>query len=180
MDPRYNFDYRKPGVPEQLSRGSYPYYLPIGWFRHALNVQDKYKDGQTWLGCINAEGEWPVAFHGTHYGAVSGIVQYGFLPSTAKRDAMLDEAIAQIGDEANQPGLYVATHCNDGSYPQYTTPFTVTTFPDKSERFSIVFQCRVEPGKFTTHTTPVKKGQAWRIVNPKAVRPYGILLKKED
>jgi hypothetical protein len=96
-----------------------------------------------------------------------------------KTDAMMEEAIEQIGEEANRPGLYVATHCNGGS-DIYTQPFTVTAFPGKSEQFRIVFQCRVEPGKFTTHTSPVNVGEAWRIVDPKAVRPYGILLKKED
>jgi hypothetical protein len=167
-----------PGVPEQLRRGNYPYYLPIGWYRHALNVQNKYEGSQTWLGCINASGEWPVAFHGTHAGAVKGIIPQGLSTSTAKTDVMLYEAIEQIGEEANRPGLYVATHCNGGS-DIYTRPFTVTAFPGKSEQFRIVFQCRVEPGKFTTHKKPVNVGEAWRIVDPKAVRPYGILLKKE-
>lgn len=180
MDTDHNFDYRKPGVPEKDTRGGCTYYLPLGWYRHALKVLHKYGNDTTWIGRVNANGEWPVAFHGTRYDAVRGIVQDGLSPGTTKRDAMIDEAIAQIGEEAKQPGLYVATHCNDGSYPQYTTPFTVTTFPGKTERFSIVFQCRVEPGKYTTHTVPVKKGQAWRIVDPNSIRPYGILLKKED
>jgi hypothetical protein len=100
------------------------------------------------------------------------------LPSAVKADAMKKEAIQQMGEEANRPGLYVATHCNGGS-DIYTRPFTVTAFPGKSEQFRIVFQCRVEPGKFTTHKSPVNVGEAWRIVDPKAIRPYGILLKKE-
>ncbi len=154
--------------------------MPIGWFRHALNVQDKYKDGQTWLGCINAEGEWPVAFHGTKSGVVSDIVHHGLSTDKVKRDIMKEKAIELTGKEADLPGLYVATHCNGGSHPQYTTPFTVPVSSDKSENFCIAFQCRVEPGKFTTHTEPVTVGEAWRIVDSKAVRPYGILLKKED
>jgi hypothetical protein len=154
--------------------------LPIGWYRHALKVLHKYGDDRTWIGRINAKGEWPVAYHGTKKDAVSSIVAKGLLPSAVVTDAMKSEAIEQMGEEANQPGLYVATYCNGGSYPQYTTPFTVTTFPDKSERFSIVFQCRVQPNKFTIHTSPVKEGKAWRIVDPNAIRPYGILLKKED
>ncbi|CAF3171703.1 unnamed protein product [Rotaria socialis] len=93
---------------------------------------------------------------------------------------MLDEAFEQIGEETNHVGFYIAAHCEGGSYPQYTVPFTVPPFPDKSERFSIVFQCRVKPGKFTTHKSSVSVGEAWRIVDPSAIRPYGILLKKED
>jgi hypothetical protein len=179
LDSRYNFDYRKPGLPKELQRGSCPYYLPIGWYRHALNVKDKYKDGQIWLGCLNVEGEWPVAFHGTSANAVSGIVQHGLLTSAVKTDVKRTEAIEQMGEEADSPGLYVATHCNGGS-DIYTTPFIVTAFPGKSEQFRIVFQCRVQPGKFTTHTSPVNVGEAWRIVDPSAVRPYGILLRKEE
>jgi hypothetical protein len=29
LDPRYNFDYRKPSVPQEDTRGGYPYYLLI-------------------------------------------------------------------------------------------------------------------------------------------------------
>lgn len=182
LDPEHNFDYRKPGVPTEERRGNCPYYLPIGWYRHALKVLNKYDGDRTWIGRINVKGEWPVAFHGTTYDAVSGIIKQGLLPMSGGRDAKINEAIEQIGEEANQPGLYVATHCDGGSYPQYTAPFSVTTFPGKTERFSIVFQCRVQPGKYTTHTTGnvVQIGEAWRIVDPNAVRPYGILLKKED
>lgn len=178
LNPQYNFDYRPAHTPKQDTRGSCPYYLPVGWYRFALNVDNKFDNDTLWLGCINRPGEWPVAFHGTCAEAVTGIVQHGLLPSAVKVDAMRDEAIEQIGDEADRPGLYVATHCNGGS-DLYTRVFTVTTFPGKSEQFRIVFQCRVQPGKYTTHKSPVKEGEAWRIVDPKAVRPYGILLKKE-
>ncbi|CAF3731109.1 unnamed protein product [Rotaria sordida] len=179
LDPQFNFDYRTSGLPEKLTCGSYPYYLPLGWYRYALKVLDKYSNDNTWIGQVNAEGEWPVAFYGTHSDAVSSILQHGLLPSVVKTDTMKQEAITQIGEEANQPGFYVTTHCEGGSYPQYTTPFTVTTLPDMSEQFSLVFQCRVQPGKFTIHTSPVSVGKAWRIVDPSAIRPYGILVKKE-
>ncbi len=179
LDRRYNFDYRKPRVPQEDKRGSYPYYLPIGWYRHGLNVSTKYGNDRTWIGSISAKGEWPVAFHGTGKAAVGGIIKEGLSIGTAKRDLKIGEAIKQMGEEANRKGLYVATHCN-GASDNYATSFTVTAFPDKSEQFRIVFQCRVQPGKFTTHTRPVKVGEAWRIVDPAALRPYGILLKKES
>jgi hypothetical protein len=90
---------------------------------------------------------------------------------------MLDEAIAQKGDAVNRPGLYVATQCNGGSHPYYTEKFEVPKPSGDSESFQVVFQCRVRPGSYTTHTAPVKIGEAWRVVDPEAVRPYGILLK---
>ncbi|CAF1534696.1 unnamed protein product [Rotaria sordida] len=175
----YECLWKTSGLPEKLTRGSYPYYLPLGWYRYALKVLDKYGNDNAWIGQVDAEGEWPVAFYGTHSGAVSSILQHGLLPNAVKTDTMKQEAITQIGEEANQPGFYVTTHCEGGSYPQYTTPFTVTTFPNKSEQFSLVFQCRVQPGKFTIHTSPVSVGEVWRIIDPTAIRPYGILVKKE-
>ncbi len=146
--------------------------MPIGWFRRALNVEKKYEDGKIWLGCINAEEEWPVALHGTHKDAVSGITRDGLAFSAVKRDAIMEEA--------NCPGLYVATHCNGGCHPQYTSSCAVPILSNENEQFRIVFQYRVQPRKFTTHTRPVSVGEAWHIVDPKAVRTYGILLKKEE
>ncbi len=55
--------------------------------------------------------------------------------------------------------------------------FTVESSPDKVDTFQVVFHCRVRPDSYTTHTRPVKTGHAWRIVDPTAIRPYGILLK---
>ncbi|CAF3112685.1 unnamed protein product [Rotaria sp. Silwood2] len=180
LAPEHNFDYREPGVVEEDTRGGYPYYLPIGWYRHALRVLDKYEKDPTWIGSTNAKGEWAVAYHGTNANAVTGIVKHGLLISAIKRDVMRDEAIEQGGEDADRPGVYVATHCEGGAYPQYTLPFTVSVSSSKSERFSLVFQCRVKPEKFTIHETPVNTGKAWRFVDSSSVRPYGILLKKED
>lgn len=177
FDPRYNLDYAAGGLPEQLKRGGYPYYLPIGWYRHGLKVDNKYKDNPAWLGSSNGPGEWPVAFHGTNSKAVKNIADQGLLVSAVKTDAMLQSAIKQKGEEVNRPGLYVATHCNGGSHPRYTATFDVVISPEKTDTLQVVFQCRVRPNSFTCHTGPVKVGEAWRIVDPTAVRPYGILLK---
>jgi hypothetical protein len=179
FDSKYNLDYSKGGMPEQQMRGNEPYYLPIGWYRHGLNISNKYGSENVWLGSSNSDGEWPVAFHGTHSGAVSGIIQDGLSAGTAKRDLMQPEAIQQLGPAAKGIGLYLATHCNGGSYPQYTHPFTVST-GDKTENYCVVFQCRVRPKSFSVHTGCVKTGKAWRVIDPTAIRPYGLLLKKEE
>jgi hypothetical protein len=179
FDPNHNFDYTQSGLPKEQMRGNEPYYLPIGWYRHGLNVKDKYGNDNVWLGSNNSDGEWPVGFHGTHSGAVGSIAQKGLAVGTAKRDAMQDEAIEQLGPSAKGTGLYLATYCNGGSYPQYTQPFTVTT-DQKTEKFCVVFQCRVRPKSYSVHTRCVKDGKAWRVVDPTAIRPYGLLLKKED
>ena len=159
-------DYAAAHTPETLTRGGLTYFLPKNWYRHALKVDNKFKDGVVWLGSSNAPGEWPVAFHGTKSVAVKNITDQGLLTGKTIRDAMLSEAIEQKGETVNRPGLYVATHCNGGSHPAYTEKFNVSTPSGKTETFHVVFQCRVRPGSYTTHTIPVSVGEAWRIVDP--------------
>ncbi|CAF1636310.1 unnamed protein product, partial [Didymodactylos carnosus] len=137
----------------------------------------KYPDNNIWLGQQNIDGEWPVAFHGTQSQAVSSITLKGLLPSFTKRDVKKNDAVLQAGTAVNRLGLYVATHCTGGA-DAYALPFKVSN-GDKSEEFRVMFQCRVKPGSFTSHTDPVRVGEAWRIVDPEAVRPYGLLLKNE-
>jgi hypothetical protein len=57
FDPKYNLDYTQKGMPSELTRGGLPYYLPIGWYRHALKVDNKYKDDPYWLGSSNGPGQ---------------------------------------------------------------------------------------------------------------------------
>ncbi|CAF1463483.1 unnamed protein product [Rotaria sp. Silwood1] len=175
--PEFNIDYTS-SMPTEDKRGGFPYYLPIGWYRHALKVVDKYPEDKLWLGSDNRDGEWPVAFHGTHGGAVKGIIEKGLL--ITKVDLMREEAVEQKGKYFDRPGLYVATHCTGGSHPTYTTPFTIRKSTDVTETFRVVFQCRVKPDAFTIHKGPVQEGYAWRFVDPDAIRPYGILIKNEN
>jgi hypothetical protein len=177
FDPRFNFDYTQPNLPIEQQRANTPYYLPLGWYRHGLNVSQKYTDDAIWLGHNNSPGEWPVAFHGTHPAAVSNIMKDGLSSGAAKRDRMMEEAIEQKGPSMNRPGLYLATHCDGGS-EAYATTFTVKN-GDETESFQVVFQCRVRPDSFTLHTSCVTVGHGWRVVDPTAVRPYGLLLRKK-
>lgn len=158
-------------------RGNLPYYLPIGWYRHALKVVDKYPNDKLWLGHDNVAGEWPVAFHGTHAGAIKGIKEKGLL--VTQTDVKREEAVENGGVEYDKPGLYVATHCTGGAHPRYTKTFDVKSSSDVTETYRVVFQCRVKPNAYTSHRSPVDKGHAWRFVDPEAIRPYGILVKNE-
>lgn len=175
--PEFNINYTADMGTEQM-RGGLPYFLPTGWFRHALKVVDKFPEDQLWLGSTNADGEWAVGFHGTHAKAVKGIKDEGLRKTS--RDIMQSEAVAQKGEDYNKPGLYIATHCTGGAHPAYTKEFSVPSNTGENETFCVVFQCRVKPGQFTTHLPPVKVGQAWRFVDSDAIRPYGILVKKEE
>ena len=151
-------------------RGNSTYYVPIGWYRYALNVSNKYLDEikDRWLGYGNVPGEWPVAYYGTHAAKFS----------LTEHDPMREESVGQMGDKMDKQGFYIFPKCNGGAYPLHTKTFEVPITSKKNSRFRVVFQCRVKPGQFTVHTCPVSKCEMWRVVDTDAVRPYGVLVRK--
>jgi hypothetical protein len=151
----HNCGYEETDLRPNCKRGGYPYNMHVGWYRHALDISKKYPGDNIWLGFQNIPGEWPVAFHGTHA-----------------------EAVQQMGSKVNSPGLYLATCCNGGAHLWYTKTFSVHILEKKTERFRVVFQCRVKPGEFTVHKFPLTSSETWRVVDPSAIRPYGILVRK--
>lgn len=178
FDKKHNFDYNTKGLYLDNKRGGYPYYLPLGWYRHAIDVSKKYPTDDPWLGYENLPGEWPVAFHGTHAEVVSNIKKDGLLIDKVKHDSMREEAVQRMGPKVDKPGLYLSTRCKGGAHPWYTKTFCVNVSEGKIERFRVVFQCRVKPGAFTTHICPITGSETWRVVDSNAVRPYGILVRK--
>ena len=174
LDPRYNRDY--PDAEEEM-RGGRPYFFPQGWYRHALNMQNKYPGDQVWLGMNNSPGEWCVAYHGTKAGVVKNIIQGGLQQKFVVADVCKADAHAQRPSIPDVPGLYVATHCEGGA-SLYTEQFQVKDSSGAMKTYEIAFQCRVENDKFTEHSTPVNVGLALRVFDEQAIRPYGLLLKE--
>jgi hypothetical protein len=180
FDTEFNVDYRVPGLEKTAMRGSETYNLPIGWYRHALKVNDKFPDGNVWLGHTNAEGEWPVAFHGTRSLVVRRIANTGVLSIDTESDRAKEEAMKHRKSKKEESGIHVATHC-DGGAATYAETFTIHT-PDRGEQhFKIVFQCRVKPGTFIIHKPKnLDEGHVWCVNDTRDIRPYGILLKAID
>ncbi|CAF4154665.1 unnamed protein product, partial [Rotaria magnacalcarata] len=174
FDPQYNRDY--PDAEEDM-RGGRPYFLPEGWYRHALKVNDKYETDHVWLGMDNSPGEWSVAYHGTKSGVVRNIVDKGLKHEFVTADACKEDAESQNPSIPKVNGLYVATHCEGGA-SGYTDDFEVQDSSGISRNYQVVFQCRVENGKFTEHPGPVEVGLALRVFDERAIRPYGLLLKE--
>ena len=174
FDPRFNRDY--PQAQEE-KRGGRPYYFPQGWYRHALKVEGKYPNDQAWLGMNNSPGEWGVAYHGTAPGAVKNITATGLQHRFFTQDACEPEAKRMMPSIPNVKGLYVATHCERGASIYCRGGFQVEGAPGTRKTYFVVFQCRVQNGKFTEHRGPVNEGLALRVFDEKAIRPYGILLK---
>lgn len=81
LDPEYDYDFRNLEDSLECARGGEPYKRPVGWYRFALKVKNKYiegEDGNAWLGSIgwrtySEPGEWPVSFHGTSNKGAYGI-----------------------------------------------------------------------------------------------------------
>lgn len=156
---KHSYGYTVADIRPYCNCGGYPYNIPIGWYRHAIDVSKKYPGDNVWLGCKNIPGEWPLAFHGTQAEAVSNITKDGLSIDKVEHDDMREEAVEQMGSKVDSPGLYLSTHCKGGAHSLYTKTFTVYTSDKKIERFRVVFQCRVKPNEFTIHKSPLTIGE---------------------
>lgn len=143
-----------------------------------MKLDRKYKGSSAWISETKQSGGWPFAFQGSAFGLLKGVTDLTLDNDKRVRDRLLIEALEQLDDDqVNQQDFYVTTHCNNGSFPFYTEDLLVESPPNRSEYFQIVFQCRIRPDSYTVHKIPVRTGSAWRLVDPSAVRPDGILLK---
>lgn len=178
--PEHNMDYQGGKFRKTMMRGNYPYHLPLGWFRHALRIDGKYSGDDAWLKSDNKPGEWPVAYHGTHTNSASSFTGNSLFVSSDETDTGRQEAIQQKGSAFDRPGIYLTTHCDGGAHPLYTKTYSLPLIEGHIRKFLLVFMCRVHPEEFTVHRNSVPIGDAWRLVNPDAIRPYGILVKNDD
>ncbi|KAK2888886.1 hypothetical protein Q8A67_014261 [Cirrhinus molitorella] len=83
LDPRFDYDFTNKRDNSICMRGNEPYKWPCGWYRVALKVQNKYPDGNAWLGTdgwrrYSVAGEWPVSYHGTSVEGATGIVKTNY------------------------------------------------------------------------------------------------------
>ena len=170
FEPRFNCLY--PAAQEER-RGGIPYHFPHGWHHHALKVIDKYLEDEPWLGTDNQPGEWAVAYHGTKLDVVKSIADKGLMHDSVSRDALKGEAKQLNPSMSDVQGLYITTHCEGGA-SSYTKPFPVRDPNDISKLYRVIFQCRVQPGKFAEHAKVVKIEKACRVFDEKAIRPYGL------
>ncbi|CAF1196502.1 unnamed protein product [Didymodactylos carnosus] len=186
FEPKFDRDYRNwPAHDSIQKRGNRPYYRPVGWYRHALRVIDKYGNNTSWLGMNNRPDEWAIAYHGTKKVAVSPIMKDELKPASV--DAYRSTVVREKGPVA-QNGIYLATHCNKGADAnRYADSFTVKMPPGAAtaeEKYKVVFQCRYNLDAYTEHPwtwTPEPYdhlAKEIRVYQMDGVRPYGILLKK--
>ncbi len=65
-------------------------------------------------------------------------------------------------------GLYMTTHCAGGA-SDFVKYFTVKDSICAIKRYQVVFQCRVQPEKFTEHKSAVRVVLTWRVFDEKAI-----------
>ncbi|CAF4912975.1 unnamed protein product, partial [Rotaria sp. Silwood2] len=105
FESKYDRDYRGWSANDSVQqRGNRPYYRPLGWYRHALRVLDKYGNDSRWLGMTNGPGEWPIAYHGTKRDAVAPILKDGLKPAGC--DYYREELVHKYGS-LREKGIYL-------------------------------------------------------------------------
>lgn len=142
--------------PRVLIRGGAEYEVPLGWKRYAVRVAGNYDDGDNaWMSLDGREGEWAVAYHGTHHEALAPIVLDG-----------LKAGSRQMFQKEVGKGVYV-------------TPLLRTAQAYAEEvcldghRVQFVVQCRVRPSAIKI----CSRADYWVINDSKDLRPYGILVR---
>ena len=90
LDPSYNYDFTNVSDDgKTYMRGGKPYKRPYGWKRYAVKALNVY-ESNTWLGpngmrTEQAQGEWPVSYHGTTLEAAKGIMNIGYKKGDRQR-----------------------------------------------------------------------------------------------
>ncbi|KAH7714004.1 hypothetical protein AAVH_18627 [Aphelenchoides avenae] len=123
-------------------------------------VLGKYPDGDEWLGCRGAPGEWPVAYHGTTIKNVNAIIREGFKPDKCHR--------ATFGK-----GIYCSP--NPEVAKRYSTAYEAynATATTPGSFYEAVLQVRVRPEKKQVFLTQ-HKDEYWLVTDETAIRPYRI------
>lgn len=155
LDPKYDFDFTNvDSTGRKFKRGGLPYKRPEGWQRFALKVKDQYDAGDnTWIGQINASGEWPVSYHGTAYENAKAIAGEGL---KLEKGVRFNYGYGIY----STPDIVIAE--------QYATPFNAKD----GKTYKVVFQNRVNPA------TVQKIGDYWLSPKDEDLRQYGVCIKE--
>lgn len=182
FNSRYNKDYTRLQLTPVKTKGNRPYYPPIEWYRHGLNIS-KYSGNSSWIGNINSATEWPIVYHGTSGTAVKPITQSGLKTGTA--DAYRSEAEAKNAKvkNYNNGGVYCSPDISICENDGYARAVTIPIENNATATFKVAFMCRADPTLVTEHNKTDGKyakncNLYWRVMHESGIRPYGLLLKK--
>ena len=158
LSPNFDYDFRKVNDGNTIfQRGGKVYTRPCGSLRVSLNVSGKYDNGNdTWLGDKNINGEWCVAYHGTHCNGNKDIKIWA--------DRLKIEQKCGIGVFCT-PNFKLALDHSE-----------IVTTPDGKKRYKIIFQHRVNPNTIQYASSVGGPNDFWFFNNPSDIRPYQICL----
>ena len=172
LDPSYNYDFTNERDDGKVyMRGGKQYKRPYGWRRFAVKVLGVY-ESNTWLGpngirTEQAQGEWPVSYHGTNMDSAKAIIGQGY----------------QIG-----PGARFGKAVYSSPSLEMVERYYAGEFNFKGNTWKIALQNRVNPNPGHLIVIPANKtghgAEYWLSPEQDSdkcvydVRPYGILFKK--
>jgi len=181
FDTTWNRDY---ATTEK--RANKPFYPPVTWYRHGLDVTKYGGTNATWLGDKNVPGEWPCTFHGIGVGKVNFGVGGGPQLSTTPNDPFKNESFQQNQSSQNYPGnpIYCSPDVSiieqDGTCPEIIIPVQ-----GGKAKYKVAFMCRVHPDFYTEHGPSSNTAKLaangtkdWRVFDSQFIRPYGLLVKQ--
>lgn len=154
-------------------RGGFPYDPPHTYKGYGLKVLGKYDGGNdTWLGCNNSPGEYPVAYHGVGQGNPQALGLVGVIANSQFRPGQ-GQAYQNYND-ARHPGNKVGVGV-------YVTPrisvaegYASSTAGLNGRNYYPVFMCRVKPDKIRY---AAERPDYW-VLDPQYIRPYRVLIKE--
>ena len=171
FEPQFNMkpsDWPKEGG----KRGGLGYFPPYKYYGCALRVKGTYDNGDdTWLGHVNIDGEFAVAYHGIRADNVLEVVNkvvHSHLKNGKNNAFANDEDAMHPGHKC---GVYVTPLIEVAEI--YTKEVKINQLKKK---YRIVFQCRVNP---KIMRQPVSKPEYWILDgNGQEIRPYRVLIKE--
>ena len=173
FDPAFNYHYKDKHWREW--RGDWFYYLPVFCKKYGLKVKNLYADNR-WIEDQN-QG-WAVGFHGlaSPTSQVQGSLIH--LPRTIlSRNKILattevDEAEKAVNKESEAIGTGVAF-----SPHLYAALSYAQTVKVQDRQYRLILQCRLPPEGIKV----CQKNEAkWVMNHPGDIRPYGVILVKEE
>jgi len=171
FDFRFNQDFRGKREQEPAMRGGVLYREPVGWKKYAVRVKGKYDAGNnSWLCLDGRAGEWAIAYHGTNFAAMPGILSAGM--RAGERQAYKDHKDARTGKKIGT-GIYCTPKVETAA--EFSPQVNVD-----GRTMQFVFQCRVRPEAIKRIHEEVgrESGAYWLVNDPSDIRPYGVLVRE--
>ncbi|XP_026155728.1 uncharacterized protein LOC113126112 [Mastacembelus armatus] len=181
FDPMFDYDFTNiQDGNTQFLRGNEKYVRPCGWNRVALRVNQRYDDGNGWLG--TGKDAWPVSYHGHNMdGSLGIILTHGGDPSEEPR-FLETAANSLITTEKKGRGVYSTPDVKMAE--KYCKTFKSNV---DGKMYKVVLQNRINPKErkkcqredvWLVYIPEGRNDVQTRAIVQESIRPYGLLLKK--